>query len=145
QLAPRAVARQEPGTEAVCLDRRQRRRPRAEKAQRGFGKGAIELAVHLESRSHVAVERRYADVLCHRCQGGHPLQVGRQPRGESDRYRPGEADPPGGRRHEEVGTLWQEAEPDAESIVVADRGHTASPKVRIVLYRIWIAWGIPTP
>src|SRR5262249_13869413 len=86
---------------------RQRRRPRAEKAQRGFGKGAIELAVHLESRSHVAVERRYADVLCHRCQGGHPLQVGRQPRGESDRDGAGEADPRSGKRREEAGTLRQ--------------------------------------
>jgi hypothetical protein len=31
--------------------------------------------------------------------------VGRQPRGESDRDGLGEADPPSGRRHEEVGTL----------------------------------------
>src|SRR5262249_19752704 len=108
--------RQEAGTEAVRLDRRQRRRPRAEKAQGGDGKGASDLAIHLEPSGHVSMERWHADVLCPRWQGGHPLQMGRQPRRESDRHGLGEAAPRSGKQHEEAGTVTAEAYLSGEAL-----------------------------
>src|SRR5262249_20758401 len=105
QLAPRAVARQEACTEAVRLDRRQCPRPRTEKTQGGDEQGENELAIHFEPRRYISMERRHADVLCPRWQGSHPLQMDRQPRGESDRHGLGEPAPRSGKQHEEAGSV----------------------------------------
>src|SRR5262249_22574167 len=102
QLAPRAVARQEPGEKALRPARRERQPLRREEAQARDGQGETQLAlVCRRARHQREVERRHAGLLRHRPQGRDPLQVGGQPRREGHRRGPGEANPRGGGEREE--------------------------------------------